>query len=170
MRRRLYYLLPSVTHARAMLDELLLARIEERHLHFMARDGSLPPDIPDASVLQKTDVVHGLQLGVLIGGLAGLGAGIFLALFPPDGLTMRTVSILVATLGGAIFGAWASGMNAAALPNTRLAQFAERIARGQVLLIVDVAPRKAREVETLMARRHPEVSFGGAEPPMLAFP
>ena len=35
MRRRLYYMLPNVKTARAELDELLLARIEERHIHGM---------------------------------------------------------------------------------------------------------------------------------------
>lgn len=34
MRRRLYFMLPNVPSARALLDELLLARIEEGHMHF----------------------------------------------------------------------------------------------------------------------------------------
>ncbi|HAT30482.1 MAG TPA: DUF1269 domain-containing protein [Janthinobacterium sp.] len=163
-------MLPGIASGRAMLDELLLARIEERHMHFLAREGTLPPDMPDLNALQKTDLVHGAQLGMLIGGAVGLGAGIFMVLFPPDGLTLRTVAILIAALGGAIFGAWASGMNAAAVPNSRLAKFAERVEEGQVLLIVDVAPRKVREIEEMMASRHPEISFAGAEPPMVAFP
>ena len=170
MRRRLYYLLPSVNSARAMLDELLLARVEERHMHFMANEGTLLPDMPDASFLQKTDLVHGAQLGMLIGGLAGLGAGIFLVLFPPDGLTLRAVAILIAALGGALFGGWASGMNAAAIPNSRLAPFMDRISAGQVLLIIDLRPRRVKEIEQMIEKRHPEVSFGGAEPPMVAFP
>ncbi|WP_317205010.1 DUF1269 domain-containing protein [Janthinobacterium sp.] len=170
MRRRLYFMLPSVASGRAMLDELLLARIEERHMHFLAREGTLLPDMPDLNALQKTDLIHGAQLGVIIGGVAGLGAGIFLVLFPPDGLTLRTLAILIAALGGAIFGGWASGMNAAAVPNTRLARFAERIAQGQVLLMIDVPVRRMKEIEEMIAKRHPEVSFGGEDPPMLAFP
>lgn len=170
MRRRLYFMLPNVRSARAMLDELLLARIEERHMHFMAREGTLLPDMPDASVLQKTDLVHGAQLGMLIGGLAGLGAGVLMAVFPPQGLTMSTLAILAGAVGGALFGAWASGMNAAAIPNTRLAPFLERIERGEVLLIVDVPHRRTGEIEEMVAWRHPEVAFGGEEPPMVAFP
>lgn len=170
MRRRLYFMLPSVASGRAMLDELLLARIEERHMHFLAREGTLLPDMPDLNALQKTDLVHGAQLGMIIGGVAGLGAGILLVLFPPDGLTLRTVAILAAALGGAVFGGWASGMNAAAVPNSRLARFAEPIARGQVLLIVDVPVRRVKEIEEMIEKRHPEVNFGGEEPPMLAFP
>ncbi|WGG50652.1 DUF1269 domain-containing protein [Rugamonas sp. DEMB1] len=170
MRRRLYFMLPDVPSARAMLDELLLARIEIGHMRFMARDGTLPADMPDVSVLQKTDVVHGAQLGIVIGGIVGLGAGIFLIMFPPEGLTLRTAAILLVALGGALFGGWASGMNAAAVPNSRLAQFAERIEQGQVLMMIDVPVRRVQEIEQMIAKRHPEISFGGSEPPMLAFP
>lgn len=170
MRRRLYYMLPDVPSARAMLDELLLARIEERHIKFLARDGTLPDDMPGCSFLQRTDLVHGAQLGMVIGGIVGLGAGIFLVMFPPDGLTLRTAAILLVALGGALFGGWASGMNAAAVPNKKLEQFTPRIEQGQVLMIVDVPPRRVREIEEMIAKRHPEISFGGIEPPMLAFP
>jgi len=36
MRRRLYFVLPDVECARAMLNDLLLARIECRHIHFLS--------------------------------------------------------------------------------------------------------------------------------------
>lgn len=170
MRRRLYFMLPNVPSARAMLDELLLARIEIGHMRFMATEGTLPDDMPDVSFLQKTDLVHGAQLGVIIGGIVGLGAGIFLTMFPLEGYTLRTAAILLVALGGAVFGGWASGMNAAAVPNSHLKQFAGRIEQGQVLLIIDVPVGRVEEIEEMIAQRHPEISFGGIEPPMLAFP
>src|ERR1041384_1657289 len=111
MRRRLHYMLPDMPSARAMLDELLLARIEERHIRFLAREGTLPDDMPGCSFMLKTDLIHGAQVGMLIGGIVGLVAGIILVLMPPEGLTMRTATILLMALGGALFGAWASGMN-----------------------------------------------------------
>ncbi len=170
MRRRLYFMLPDVSSARSMLDELLLARIEIGHMRFMAREGALPADMPGVSFLHRTDLVHGAQLGVVIGAIVGLGAGIFLTLFPIDGMSLRTAAILLVTLGGAVFGGWASGMNAAAVPNTRLNKFAPAIEKGQVLLIIDVPVGRVVEIEEMIAKRHPEISFGGMEPPMLAFP
>lgn len=170
MRRRLYYMLPDIPSARAMLDELLLARIEERHIRFMAREGTLPDDMPGCSFVVKTDLVHGAQLGMVIGGIVGFVVGILLVLMPPEGLPMRTASILLMALGGALFGAWASGMNGCAIPNKKLEQYAGRVQGGQVLMIVDVPARRVREVEETIARRHPDFSFGGAEPPLVAFP
>jgi hypothetical protein len=170
MRRRLYYVLPDMPSARAMLDELLLARIEERHIRFLAREGSLPGDMPGCSFMLKTDLVHGAQLGAVIGGIVGLVAGIVLALMPLYGLVMQTGAILLLALGGALFGAWASGMNGCAIPNKKLEQYADRVERGQVLMIVDVPVRRVREIEDMIAGRHPDFSFGGEEPPMVAFP
>ena len=71
MKRRLYYMLPDVPSARAMLDELLLARVEERNLHFYAKDGTLLPDMPEANCLQKTYLIHGAEVGVRIRALIG---------------------------------------------------------------------------------------------------
>jgi hypothetical protein len=170
MRRRLYFMLPDIPSARALLDELLLKRIEERHMHFMAREGSLPSDMPDANFLHKTDLVHGAQMGLMVGGGAGLIAGVLLVMFPPEGLTLQTFAILVAGLGGAVFGAWASGMNAAAVPNSRLSQFAERIQAGQVLLIIDLPLSRVKEIEELIEERHPEITFGGQDAHIPAFP
>lgn len=169
MRRRLYFMLPTIPAARAILDELLLARIEEKYIHFMAKD-SLPRDMPEASFLQKTDLIHGMELGMVIGAATGLLAGGLLLIFPPEGLEMRTIALLVAGLGGAVFGSWVSGMAAAAIPNSRLKAFAEEIAAGKVLLIVDVPLSKVIQTEEMMATRHPGFRFGGVEPHIPAFP
>lgn len=170
MRRRLYFMLPDVPSARAMLDELLLARIEERYIHFHAKDGTLLPDMPEANFLQKTDLVHGAEVGMVIGGLSGLLAGSLLLIFPPEGLELRTIALLVAGFGGALFGAWASGMAAAAIPSSRLKPFTEGIEQGKVLLIIDLPMRRVKEIEEMIAKRHPEIKFGGVEAHIPAFP
>ena len=170
MRRRLYFMLPDVPSARALLDVLLLARIEERYMHFCAKDGTLPSDMPEANFLQKTDLVHGVESGMLIGGGAGLLGGILLVLFPPEGIHLQMAAILAASIGGTVFGAWASGMVAAAIPNSRLTAFQAGIERGQVLLIIDVPFRRVSEIEQLVEQRHPVARFGGQEPHIPAFP
>lgn len=170
MRRRLYFVLPDVSSGRALVDELLLARIDITHMHFLAKDDCLQDGMPCATLLQKTDLIHGAQLGAVIGGIVGLCAGIFLIMFPMEGLPLQSAAILLVGLGGAIFGGWASGMNAAALPNTRLNKFNAAIEEGKVLLILDVPTTRVEEVEAMIAQRHPDIRFGGMEPPMLAFP
>lgn len=71
---------------------------------------------------------------------------------------------------GMLFGAWTSGMAAAAIPHSRLAAFQDGIERGQVLLMIDAPFRRVAEVEEMMEKRHPEVRFDSVEPHMPVFP
>jgi hypothetical protein len=169
MRRRLYFILPDIGSARKMFEEMLLARIEERRMHFLARRGILPADLPEANLMQKTDVIHGAHVGVAIGGVAGALGGMLVVLFPPSGLTLQLAVVLVAALLGAFFGAWAASLAGTALPNSQLARFQADIENGKVLMMVDVPVRRIAEISALVARRHPEAVAGGFEA-TLVFP
>ena len=52
MRRRLYYVMPDLECARKIMNDLLLARIEERHIHCLARPGTSMEGLHEANVLQ----------------------------------------------------------------------------------------------------------------------
>lgn len=167
MRHRLYYLLPDVESARHTLDDLLLNRIEQRHIHFLAR-GTLPEDMPEANFLQKTDVVHGAKAGMLVGALLGMALGFVVVYY--FSLSSGALAVTAATMVGVLFGGWAASLVAAAIPNTRLAAFFPEIEKGKVLLIADVPARRIDQVEKVLAQRHPEINFRGEEPTIPAFP
>jgi hypothetical protein len=40
MRRRLYFLLPDVESSKLTADDLLLARVEDRHMRFLSKRGT----------------------------------------------------------------------------------------------------------------------------------
>jgi len=163
-------MLPDVHSARRMLDELLLLRIEERHLHFLARRGTLPADLPEASVLQKTDIVHGAEMGLVIGGIAGTLGGVLVVLMPPAGITLKLVTILIAAVAGALFGMWVSSMVGTQVPNSRLKAFHADIERGKVLMMIDAPLGRLAAINERVAQRHPEAVSGGIEPTIPAFP
>ena len=170
MRKRLYFMLPDTNSARQMFDEMLLARIEERHIHFLAKRGTLPDDLPEANVLQKTDVVHGAELGIVIGGAAGLVGGVLVVLMPPGGVTLQLVTILITALLGAFFGAWVSSMVGTQVPNSKLKAFHSEIERGKVLMMIDVPISRVPAIRERVAQRHPEAVSGCIEPTIPAFP
>jgi hypothetical protein len=170
MRRRLYFLLPNLDAARRTNDDLLLARVEDRHIHFLARRGTDLGALREANALQKTDVVHGGELGLAIGGLAGTALGLFVLLTPPEGVSLALAVILATALGGAAFGAWVGSLAGAGVPNSRLKSFEAAIEAGSVLLMVDVPFRRVDEIRELVHQRHPEASGGSVEPTLPAFP
>ena len=58
MRKRIFWLLPDLPSARRTMDDLLLARIENSHIHFVARDGSDMTGLHEANLFQTSDIVH----------------------------------------------------------------------------------------------------------------
>jgi hypothetical protein len=78
-------MVPDTRSARQIRDELLLARIENGHIHVMARDGMSLEGLHEASILQKSDFVHGAETGLAVGGGIGIIAGL-VAVFsrPPE--------------------------------------------------------------------------------------
>jgi hypothetical protein len=156
-------MLPDVRTARAVLDELLLARVEYRRIHFCAKEKTLLPDMPEANALQKTDIVHGAEVGIVIGAVSGFIAASLFLLFPLETIEARILGFLIAIIMGSIVGSWLSAKSAAMIPNASLAPFRERIERGEVLLIVDVPFNRVAEIESMMEKTHPEVDFGGID-------
>jgi hypothetical protein len=152
------------------MNDLLLARIDEGHIHVLARRGAPMEGLHEANVLQKADLVHGAGLGLAIGGSAGVILGVILVLMPPSGFQLQLVTILITALGGALFGIWASSLVAASVPNTKLLAFAKDIEEGKYLMMVDVPFRRVEEIQLLLRNRHPEDKDGGVDPSMPAFP
>ena len=170
MRRRILYLIPDLASARRMMDDLLLARVEERHIHFLARRGTSMEGLHEASMLQKSDLVHGAQLGLLLGAGLGcvLGFGVAYTLVGGEGA--RIVTVLGLTLVGALFGTWVSSMVGSAVPNSRLSQFADAIEEGRILLMVDVPDSRVEEIRERLHQIHPEAEDRGLDPHVPAFP
>jgi hypothetical protein len=156
MRRRLYFLLPDVESAKRTADELLLARVDDRHMRFLARRGTALDPLPEAGYLHKSDVVHAAALGAMLGGLIGALVGALVVAYPPEGASPKLVAVLIGMLLGAPLGAWMASMAGAAVPNSRLRQFDADIESGRVLMMVDVPSRRVAEISELVLLRHPE--------------
>ncbi len=170
MKRRLYFILPDIHITRQIVDELLLARVESRRMHVMAKDDVVLTGLPEATLFQKSDLVHGTELGLVIGGIAGVLAGTFIAVFTPEGLGPTGAIILGLGVGGAVTGAWSASMVAVNIPNTRLQLFHEAIEHDHVLLMIDVEKEAVDEVSALIRKHHPEADAHGVEPSIPAFP
>lgn len=170
MRRRLYFLLPDVSSAKRAGDDLLLARIEDRHMHFLARRGTDLGELHEAGYAMKTDAVRGVWLGLVLGACGGAGIGALIVAMPPTGTQPGLAAAVFATVLGALLGVWLGSMAAVAVPNSRLRGFQQDIDRGRVLLMVDVPYRRIDEVRTIVSARHPEATPAGVDARYPAFP
>jgi hypothetical protein len=170
MRERLYFLLPDVKHAQSTMRHLLLARIEERHVHVLAKDGTDIKDLPPATLGQKSDFYHAMALGIIVGGITGIAGGLTVYLFPPDGLNVTLSVVALFAMLGSIFGVWTSGLIGTDVPNTQLARFHRPIEKGKILMMVDVPRDKVGEIRSIMKKQHPEASDNGVDAMYPVFP
>jgi Flp pilus assembly protein TadB len=167
--RRIYFLVPNTNIARKIVDDLLLARIEERRIHVLAKRGTSLEDLPEATFLQKTDFMPALEQGLALGGLTGALAGL-VAVAVPGGLVLAGGAVLGISLAGAGFGALVSSMVGSSVGNRRLKQFEEALERGEMLVMIDVARDRVEEIEQLVKKHHPEAESHGTEPTIPPFP
>lgn len=170
MKRRLYFLLPDVQSSRIVHNELLLAKVEERRMHVVANDKIDLSDLPEADFRQKTDIVHGLQMGFIIGGLTGMilsAIAVYTGMLFPG---LESWSVIALTLGGAFFGAFSSTMIAVNVSSTRLSKFKIDLDEGKILFMVDIPVQRVDEISELVHSHHPEADMRGIEPDIPAFP
>lgn len=169
-KRRIYFLVPNVDSATAIVDELLLARIEERHIHIVANENTPLGELPEAGIAQSTDLIPALEKGVLAGGVTGLLAGVLAVTFPPAGLVLGGGALLGLTALSAGFGAWMAGMVGIGLPSSQLEKFETEISAGQLLMMIDVPRIQVDDIEALVRRHHAEAELMGIEPNIPAYP
>jgi hypothetical protein len=170
MRRRLYFLLPDVESARRTADDLLLARVEDRHMRFLARRGTDLGELHEAGYLIKTDFVHGAGVGLGLGALGGAAIGAMILFYPIEGTQPHPLAFFVAVLVGALLGAWVASMVGASVPNSKLRQFESEIERGKILLMVDVPYDAVDDIKEVVTARHPEAVPAGQVRPYPVFP
>ena len=168
--RRLYFMVPDIDTANTVVDELLLKRVDDHHIHVVAKEGTPMGDLPEANLLQKSDFIPAMERGLAVGGITGVLAGIAAVTFPPAGLVLGGGAILGTSLAGAGFGAWISGMIGMDVPNTQIEKFEDAIEKGEVLMMIDIPKTRVEEIEALIQQHHPDADMGGTEPHIPAFP
>ncbi len=170
MMRRIYFLVPDVSTTKRIVDDLLLARIDERHIHVIARGGTPMEDLPEANLLQKSDFIPAVERGLALGGSTGIIAGLVAITLPAAAPMLAGGILLMSTLSGAGIGAWAGGMIGVSVSNSRIKQFEEAIEAGQLLLLADVPKSRVDEIEDRVKEHLPQVDIEGTEPTIPAFP
>ncbi|AOJ62237.1 hypothetical protein [Burkholderia ubonensis] len=168
--RRIYVLLPNAKSATRIIDELLLKRVEWRHVHVLAAPGVKTENLPPATLAQRSDLLPALGRGTLVGWLVGMVVGLAALVFHPEGLKFGAGAVVLITLLSAGFGAWTSTMIGVDVPNTRLKRFEGAVEKGELLLMVDVKTDRVDEIEALIKKHHPEADVEGHDPTIPAFP
>jgi hypothetical protein len=168
--RRLYFLVPDTQVGKKVVDELLLAHIEWKHIHVLAKRGTPLEELPEASFWQKSDIIPAMLRAVPVGGATGMLCGLVALALQPH-LVVAGGGVLLATgLAGVGIGVYLGGMVGLNVGNTRLKTFEQAIERGELLVIADVPRDRVEEITERIKRAHPGAEPEGTEPRVPAFP
>lgn len=168
--RRIYFLVPDIETTKGIVTELILAHIEERRLHIIAKRGTPLEDLPEANLLQKSDFIPAVEQGVAIGGATGILAGLVAIALPATAPVIAGGVLLASSFAGAGIGAWLGGMVGMNVGNRRIKEFENAINAGEFLLLADVPKDRVDEIEMLVKQHLPQVEIEGTEPHVPAFP
>jgi hypothetical protein len=155
--RRLYFLLPDVSHARDVVKELLSTGLDAKHIHAMAKENIDLEDLPRATFRQQRDHMHTIEDWLWKINLVVFFVALFILLWTitdPSGLSILMLLVMVVTFIGGYF--WAQ------VPDTHIKEFRPEMSHGEILLMIDVPEQHLFEVEKKVHRHHPEAILGGA--------
>jgi hypothetical protein len=170
--KRIYFLVLNIDVTKWIVDELLLARIAERHIHIIAKPGTSLEDLPEANSLQKSDFIPAVEQGVAIGGATGMLAGLVAIALPASAPVITGGILLASTLtgAGAGVGSWLGGMVGMSYDSRRIKEFENAIEEGELPVLADVPEDRVDEIETCIKKHLPQVEIEGTEPHVPAFP
>ena len=149
MTTRLYFLVPDEMAAKQVTDAIRAKNIDDENIHAVANRDKYPlyEDIPEAGLAETSDVTNAAKRGAVIGGTAGLFAGLTAATIAPLGLVAAGGAIAGLSVAGAAAGTWTSSMIGVSVPNSDLKAFHDAIKDGQILMLADVDDEKTDEIK-----------------------
>ena len=158
MRPQLKFLLPDIKTANKASEALLLARVDNKNISFLARPGIDLGSLQAASTLESTNVINEGEKGILIGASIGLIAGLVTHFyFPsiPQSLHINWMALVGALM---VLGAALSAIGAAVFGsnffNNDLKKYKSKIDEGAILMIVSAPFQRSNEISRIVSKLH----------------
>lgn len=157
MWRRVYVAFPYAGQARRVVAELEAAGVARNKIHTIAKPGVDIAGLPVANRAQRGDQVLLWERLFWDGNL-----GLFVVALAAAGLALYAGALAWAAVAATVAAATVvmGERFAVKLPHGHLGDVRVPLARGEVVLLVDVPRHRVREIEALIGH-HPEASIGG---------
>ncbi|MGB5518274.1 MAG: DUF1269 domain-containing protein [Gammaproteobacteria bacterium] len=149
MKTRLYFLVPDEMSAKKVTEAIRAKNIDDANIHAVAKRDKYPldEDIPEVGLVETSNFANAAKRGAVIGGTAGLFAGLTAATIAPLRLVAAGGAIAGLSVAGAAAGTWTSSMIGVSVPNSDLKAFHDAIEDGQILMLADVDEEKTDEIK-----------------------
>ena len=158
MRPRLKFLLPDIKTANKASEALLLARIDDKNISFLANSDTNLGELRAASAIESTNIVNEAEKGILYGATVGLLVGLYMHYFQPWITESMNVHWMVLVGVLMVFGAALSAIGAAVFGtnffNDDLKNYQSKIEQGAILMIVTAPFQRSNEIRRIVSKLH----------------
>ena len=158
MRPRLKFLLPDIKTANKASEALLLARIDDKNISFLANSDTNLGELRAASAIESTNIVNEAEKGILYGATVGLLVGLYMHYFQPWITESMHVNWMVLVGVLMLFGAALSAIGAAVFGtnffNDDLKNYQSKIEQGAILMIVTAPFQRSNEIRRIVSKLH----------------
>ncbi len=158
MRPQLKFLLPDIKTANQASEALLLARVDNKNICFLAKPGTDLGQLQAASTLESTNVVNEGEKGILTGATIGLIAGLITHFYFPSIPQSLHINWMVLVGALMVLGAALSAIGAAVFGvnffNDDLESYKKRIDEGAILMIVSAPFQRSTEISKIVSKLH----------------
>jgi hypothetical protein len=149
-------LFDNLDHARHVVSELRANHFKDEEISLVTHEANLKDKVALGD--EGVDAADKAGAGAVIGGLAGLLAGVIAISIPGIG-PLLALGPLATAIGGAGIGAAAGGLvgalTASGVPKTKAQLYADGVRRGNVLVTVHTADDRADVARDIMNLNHP---------------
>ena len=158
MKPKLKFLLPDIKTANQAAESLLLARVDNKNISFLAKPGTDLGQLQAANTLESSNMVNDGQRGILFGAAFGLLVGLYMHYFQPwitDAMGVHWMTIVViTTILGAVASATGAALFGVNLFNTDLNKYKDKIDGGAILMIVTAPFQRTNEIRKIVSKLH----------------
>lgn len=141
--KRFYYVSDDLDDLEALERELEADGIPTPHIHVLSNDdaGVQQHHLNEVHALWKTDIVHSTLKGAALGFVAAMLVLLvaYMSGLPAQVTWVPFVFLAIVAQG---FCAWEGGLYGIQEPNSRFRQFADALASGKHVLMVDLKPEQ----------------------------
>lgn len=159
--KRYFYIDDDLDHLETLERELLAAGISAPQIHVLSQDdaGATQHHLHQVHSLLRQDTIHSGEIGALIGlGISALALALGWLGGLPEHIGWVPFGFLCVVLLG--FFTWEGGLIGIQVPNSQFRRFANALAQGRHLLIIDAEPAQEKPLRTVVAR-HPGLEAAG---------
>jgi hypothetical protein len=157
MSTKIVFTAQSVPLCEQIVELLHSLGITDESIGVIASDKTSLPSLPGADLMEN-DVIPAVQRGGAVGAITGVVAGLGMT-FAAPGFVIGGAGLALAALGGASFGALASGLIGTSVPNSHLQEYQEALEQGELLLIVDVPDDHEESIKKSLTHRFPSLKI-----------